>query len=558
MKKQGFVLGSVILAASAVIVKLIGAFFRIPLAALLGGTGMGYFSCAYGIFLPVYAVAVTGIPAAAARAAAEDIAVNGGNGIRRIKLCGMLIFGGAGLMGTLVIAFGAYPFCKYAIGNMPALPAVIMIAPTVMFGCPAAILRGCYEGMNNMLPTALSQLAEALVKLAAGLGGAYYVMHTYYNSPERFMRMLHIQMPSDSTAAGEIAVSYAAAAACGAISLSVLAGLAVLIIYDRAAVRESRGKNLQVGGKPFSRIASELASVAVPASMCALVTNITSMIDLATIMRSLEKAAEKAPEYFSMAEDTANFYYGSFAGLALTVFNLVPSVTNMFGKAMLPRASAAYAAGDREKLSECSLGLIKTVTYLAVPCGIGISVLAAPVLNALFSGSPREAAAAARPLSAMGSGIIFLCIASASFPLFQAAGRQDIPVKLMAVAAAVKAAGNLIMVPVPQLNITGAAIATDLSYGVVVVPSVMMLRKCCGLNVSGYMRFAAGSAVCGLLCGGTAWLVYSGTAHMGVLASVIISSLAGGAVYIISTYFSGIIDKSTLKMLISQKNPKNT
>ena len=123
------------------------------------------------------------------------------------------------------------------------------------------------------------------------------------------------------------------------------------------------------------------------------------MIDLATIMRSLEKAAEKAPEYFGMAEDTANFYYGSFAGLALTVFNLVPSVTNMFGKAMLPRASAAYAAGDSEKLSECSLGLIKTVTYLAVPCGIGISVLAAPVLNALFSGSPREAAAAARPLS---------------------------------------------------------------------------------------------------------------------------------------------------------------
>ena len=78
MKKQGFVLGSVILAASAVIVKLIGAFFRIPLAALLGGTGMGYFSCAYGIFLPVYAVAVTGIPAAAARAAAS-VAVRAGH-----------------------------------------------------------------------------------------------------------------------------------------------------------------------------------------------------------------------------------------------------------------------------------------------------------------------------------------------------------------------------------------------------------------------------------------------------------------------------------------------
>ena len=74
MKKQGFLYGSAVLIVSAVIVKVIGALFRIPLANMLGGTGMGYFSAAYGIFMPVYAISATGLPAAAARAVSSAAA----------------------------------------------------------------------------------------------------------------------------------------------------------------------------------------------------------------------------------------------------------------------------------------------------------------------------------------------------------------------------------------------------------------------------------------------------------------------------------------------------
>lgn len=560
MKKQSFLLGAVILAASAAVTKIIGALFRIPLADMLGGTGMGYFSCAYGIFLPVYAVTATGLPAAAARVTAADAAVRGGASLKRIRFIAMLMFGGAGIAGMFVIILGALPFCRNVIDNMPALPAVLLTAPAVLFGCPLAVLRGYYEGLRNMYPTALSQVAEALVKLAAGLGGAYAVLNMYSTDPDRFFKLIGV-FPDNIRAEEELVLSYAAAAACGGVSLSVLAGLLFMVIYDLSVSRRA----VYASGEPAQagEIVHALAAVAVPGALCALAANITSMIDLATIMNALETAAEKAPRVFSeygiSSDDLPNFFYGSYAGLAVTVFNLVPSVTNMFGRGILPQASEAYSSGDREKLSLCAERVIFLAAAVSVPCGLGISALARPILEMLFSDSAAEVNAAALPLAAMGPGVIFLCVSSAVFPLFQAVGRADIPLKLTLAGAAVKAVGNILLVPIPELNITGAAISTDLCYLAVCIGAAVPLARIVGADMRCIGNTLFKLFVCGILCGTAAEFVYRySSVSLSNNASVMISVVSAAFVYIISTYFIGIINKSTLKMLISQKNSKNT
>ena len=85
MKKQGFLYGSAILIMSVIITKLIGALFKIPLTNILGGTGMGYFSSAYGIFMPVYAISVTGIPAAIAKMTAENCALEWYSNVKKMS-----------------------------------------------------------------------------------------------------------------------------------------------------------------------------------------------------------------------------------------------------------------------------------------------------------------------------------------------------------------------------------------------------------------------------------------------------------------------------------------
>jgi len=92
VKKQNFLKGSIILMISAVITKLLGALFKIPLTNMLGGVGMSYFSCAYSLFMPIYALTVTGLSAAVARMTAQSAALGMYDNARRVRRTALMIF----------------------------------------------------------------------------------------------------------------------------------------------------------------------------------------------------------------------------------------------------------------------------------------------------------------------------------------------------------------------------------------------------------------------------------------------------------------------------------
>ncbi|MCM1524878.1 MAG: polysaccharide biosynthesis C-terminal domain-containing protein [Ruminococcus sp.] len=559
MKKQGFLYGSAVLMISALLVKITGAMFKIPLAHMLGGTGMGYFSTAYSIFMPVYAVSVTGLPAAAARSVSAAVASGRADKAEAVKKTALMIFGGIGLAGAGIIMLGAYPFCLFTSGDILALPAVIAIAPSVPAGCLISVYRGYYEGQRNMYPTAVSQITEGLAKLIFGLTLCGGCMNLSEKDPELFS---HIFGCSADNITPETAVPYAAASAVFGITLSSFAGLAYMILHDRknskkrTAVRISRGEK--------SRIGRELMRIAVPAALGALVTNLTSLIDLVTIMRSLKKLVKTSPWVFSELlgagigyGDIPNFIYGSFTGLAVTLFNLVPSFTNMFGKSMLPAAAAAKEEGNADRLGECTFGVLLASALISIPAGLGICVLSEEILTALFSGRTAEIAASAGAMSVLGLAVPFVCISSAAFSVFQAADRADIPVKLMGIGAAVKFIGNIILTPMPRLGVTGAAAATLLCYAVICVISVIMLKKGDFLKNHENFGWIFKIIFCSCLCAAGAAAVYGQLFGLTNIAiKVLLSCFSGVIIYIISTYFTGIITKSTLKMLISYKNSK--
>ncbi|MGN1107480.1 MAG: polysaccharide biosynthesis C-terminal domain-containing protein [Huintestinicola sp.] len=554
MKKQGFLYGSAVLIISALIVKVIGALFRIPLANMLGGTGMGYFSAAYGIFMPVYAISVTGLPTAAARAVSAASARGRADGGEAVKRTALSLFGAVGTAGTLIVILGAYPLCRFVSGDISAVPAVIAIAPSVLAGCLVSVYRGCAEGMRDMYPTAVSQVIEGSAKLVFGLSLCYGCLYIADNAPLLFLRLTGCERLGIS--AEEAALPFASAAAVFGITLSSFAGLIYMILRDRGERKQGTDR---LTPKEKAVIRKELLKTAIPAAVSALVINLTSLIDLVTVMRSLRTLIKSAPWEFSALlgsgipyDEMPNFIYGSFTGLAVTVFNLVPSVTNMFGKSMLPAAAAAKASGNMKRLGECSGGAVLAAALVSVPAGLGITALAEPVLRTLFGGKELEISVCADTMKVLGAAVPFVCISSAAFAVLQAADRADIPVKLMALGAALKLGGNLILTPIPTLGVTGAAISTLLCYFFICVMSLIMLKKYAAFEAREFLHINIKIFSCGLLCAAGAFFVNSFLSDYGNnVISTAISCLLGAIIYIISTYFSGIITKSTLKMLIS-------
>ncbi len=519
MKKQTFLKGSLILGASALIAKLLGALFKIPLTNLLGGTGMGYFSCAYGLFLPLYAVFVTGLSTAVARPVAACAAVGDTAGALQIRSVARRLFFVGGLAGTVFAILTAKYFALYTAESLEAYPAVLAIAPAVLLSCLTAVERGYYEGLCNMYPTAISQAVEALCKLLAGL----WLCHLVLEAPE---------LPAFLQ--GFTREGAAAAAAVLGVTVSTAAGWLCTLLF-RPAHPQSGGERTK---RPTGKIVRTLLSVMIPVALGSLVTNLTSLIDLVTVMRIFNNLLQSdAAAFYEGAalsadiptEEAAAFVYGSFMGLSVTVFNLVPSLTNMFAKGVLPCTAQAWARGDRREAAGYARQVLLLTALAAVPAGGGVLVLSRGILEFLYAERPAEIAAAWNGLQYLAPGLIFLCLAFPVFSLLQAIGRADLPAKLMLAGVAVKLVGNLLLIP--MLYTAGAALSTSLCYGVILVLSLYFLRKELGAPLAvGKAWFCIAYAAA--MCAATAWLSYTRLLpHLPQRWSLLLSVACGAMVY---------------------------
>ena len=526
MKRQSFIKGSVILMLSAVAAKALGALFKIPLTNILGGIGMSYFSSAYSLFMPVYALTVTGLTAAVAGMTAKYAALGEHENAARVRRVAMLVFSAGGLVGSGAIFLLAKPFCLYFAESPQAYPAVAMIAPAVLFGCITAVERGYYEGMSNMYPTALSQVVEGVVKVAAGLFLCGYVT----SHSEAVLAMF--------PGIGDIKAIAAAAGILG-VTLSNV-GSAAFFGIMRLFSREKVLRTEQSVLRSRRDISSELLRTALPIGISAVVTNLTALIDMWTIIDCLPKvtASSELPPGVS-PQELPQFVYGSFAGIALTVFALVPSVTNMLGKGALICVTRAWERGDKASLSSSTSQVLITTALIAVPAAFGMGVLAPEILGFLYPNQPDEAALCVSALRILMPGMVFLCASYPLFSMLQAIGKPSLPLKIMIIGTAVKLAGNLLLVPMIWAD--GAAVSTSVSYGVILAASIAAYLHITSLRLS-VLPFLK-IIYSGALCGAAAYVACAACVRSGSgsTAALFASTVSGGIVYIASVYsLSGV------------------
>ena len=274
-RKQSFWKGSALLLASAMIAKLLGACFKIPLTNVLGGTGMGYFSTAYGLLLPVYALSVTGLSAAVAQTVSRAAALEHWAEVRRIRDTARLACGVLGLFLSLCMFLLAEPFAALVAAQPYALFSLLAIAPAALFGCLTAVERGYWEGLQNMTPTAVSQALEAVAKLGLGLALCQWVLA----HPEIVCRRVPADVPLSALAA--------AGAVLGVTLSTAMGWLYFLLRGLRSGNRLPRGN---APAAPMGQIFRRLLYVMIPVALGSLVTNLTSLLDLVTMMRCLGRA----------------------------------------------------------------------------------------------------------------------------------------------------------------------------------------------------------------------------------------------------------------------------
>ncbi|NGQ96474.1 polysaccharide biosynthesis protein [Brevibacillus sp. SYP-B805] len=439
-----FVKGAAILGIAGLLSKLLGAVYRIPYQNIAGDIGLYVYMQVYPLYTTLLILATAGFPIAISKIVSERLALGDTYGARkayRVASLSLLVLGFV----FFLLLFGGAPLVAAFMGDehltMP-LRAVAWSLPLVPI---AAIMRGYFQGQQNMMPTGVSQVVEQLVRVIFILIAAYWGMMVYH----------------DAYLAGTGAVFAAFPGA--------LAAVAVLAYYWRKHSRLQAGA-LDGEISPASaadswttrQVLHSLLYYALPICLGALVLPLIPLVDSVTVVNLLQ--------YSGMDEEMAKVVKGAFdRGQPLIQFGTFFATS--LSLALVPAISEAAAQGHHKVIAERTEVALRLTSLLGLPASFGLALLAEPV-NVMLYGDAKGTEA----LAIQAFTILFATLSIATSGILQGLGRVMLPARHLFVGVVVKLGLNLLLIPFA--GIAGAAFATVIAY------LVAML-----LNMKGIVRY---------------------------------------------------------------------
>lgn len=498
IKKQSFMEGAAVLVVAHLVVKIIGACFKIPLANILHETGMAFFSRAYNLYAAMFVMATAGLPVAVSKLVSESLAKKNYKESKKILRAAVMLLSGIGAIGAAVMFFGARSFAEGAFQSPGTYMSIIAISPAILFISILSAFRGYFQGHSNMIPTAYSEVLESVVKLVAGLLGAYFFMRFSYE--------------------------LAAAGAVFGVTLGGFLALLLLIFFyyrNKKNTPDTDAENSRSTGKIFVT----LLTIAIPITIGAAVMSLTNVIDTFMIGNRLQRITvtpeifRTLTEFFGMKSSdislgstlparAADVMYGSYSGYAMSLFNLPPSIVTSISMSIVPAIAAALAIKNELQAKVLTESSIRITTIFALPCAIGLSVLSTPILVALYNNARAQ-----DTLSLLSLSIVFVCIVSVSTAILQASGHVFIPVRNMLIGGALKIISNYVLIAVPELNIGGAPISTFFCYLLIATLNLISVAKIIRPNFS-FHDFVLKPLISALIMGSLVYFSYNILAYL--------------------------------------------
>lgn len=484
-KKQSFLAGTAILAAAVAAVKLIGFFYKIPLNNILGSEGKTYFNTAYEIYNVLLTVSTAGLPLAISKLTSEAHAQGRENEKRKIFRTAIWLFFALGMVGALLMYFGAGTLANFQ-NNEAAFWPIRALAPAVFCVCLLACMRGYTQGQGNMKPPAVSQVLEALCKLGIGLPLAWLILQ----------KCQQPDLSQQLAMAESSGMEYVAAGAILGVTIGTAASLLFLIIY--LVSHHNRAESLDTP-RSSGVLMRQILSIGVPITLGNCAMSIITLVDTKVILGQLQNT-------LGMSEHAASVLKGQYS-YAMDMPNMVASFVYPVTMSLIPFAAAALARGDKRGAGRIISSAFRLIAILALPAGIGLSVLATPIMRLVLPAQPEDALAAGAHLQMLGIALIFICIMILTNAILQTYGKEKLPIFTVIVGGVVKVVMNYILVGNPDINIHGAPVSTLCCYMVIAGLNLFFVWKYTPEKPRYFTIFAKPVAA-SLLMGGAAWAVY--------------------------------------------------
>lgn len=488
---KSFIREAVILTFANFAVKIIGVVFKIPLTNILGDS-IGVFTAAYSIYAMLFMLSTSGLPVAVSKLVSASNEKGRGREAKRITLLATLIFGLLGLLFTVALIVFAPDIARLT-NHTESVIAMRVIAPSLFFICVCSAIRGYFQGLRNMNPTAISQFIEAFFKFAVGIGAVVYAKNLGASIPVQ------------------------AGCAISGVTVGSILGTAFTLIYlklSKKNVLNDTDKTVE-SDKTLLKL---IMVVALPVTFTAATLYFSQFLDTLVIVNCLVDSGE--------SKEVAQTLFSAYTGLSVPIYDLFPS-TLIFpiGISILPAVSGALAVKKARTAGKLTTQAIRISAIIAIPCGIFLFVAGRSCISLIYgvdnwsetlsmaSGSgllPIDAAGNA--LAVLAFATFFISVVSICNALLNAYGKAHLPSISVLVGIGVLVVSEVLLLRSP-VGIYGAPASSVICYFAVMILDMWFIRKYCGVKLNPISLFGR-PLLGGLVCGGVTYLAYSGSVAM--------------------------------------------
>lgn len=473
-KKQSFMAGVMTIMFAQIVIKVLGLLYRLVITNIpyFGDEGNGLYGAGFQIYMLILSIATTGIPGAIAKLVSERIAVGKHKEAHHIFKIAFALFAIIGLIGTSILYMGAEVIASQWIGN-PAVEGVLKaLAPSIVFVAISAVIRGYFNGMYNMKATSNSQMLEQLFKSLLTIAFVWGIYQIFTIQPANWSELFNIT--EDTVTQVMAAVANLASTVAAAIGFVYL--YAFYVRRKKEIWKNINESKVEYKPESLKSIIKTILALSIPMSLASIVSAINRNVDTLTVINGLtDMLTAQGTMAYDLIVKEATRLYGILSGKVDMLIGLPLSINIAFATALVPAVSEALAKKDTKTATRRISFSLRTSMLIALPCSIGMSILAEPILHLLF---PNEIAIEAPLLLQISAfTIIFSVLNQTINGALQGLGKIFIPAMSLGIGAITKLVLNLVLIRIPEIGINGAAIGSVCCHLVATCIGFSILRK---------------------------------------------------------------------------------
>lgn len=434
MKKQSLIKASLILGIAGIVARFFGLFFRWPLIMLIGDEGVGYYQMSYPLYMFFVAMA-SGVPVAISKMISEKKAKGDIEGIFVIVKESTFLMMMLGIGTSIILFFFAKPIIRFVQWDMKSYYALLGISFAPFIISIMTIYRGFFQGLQNMTPSGVSQILEQLGRVVIGVGLAIFLL------PKG------IEFAAGGAAFG--------AAAGGVIGASYL--------YEKYKKVKREMWNKRVKSNP--EVLSSILRIALPISLGTTVGTIMSLIDSILVPQKLLQSG--------LTSEMATVLYAQLTGKANVITNIPLTLSMALGTSLIPIIAENYIMNRRKDVQDKVQLSIKLSMLIAMPCTLGLYFLAGPIMMVIFPGKYDGILI----LKYLSISVPFIIITQTTTSIMQGIGHYIRPIINLFIGCIVKVILTYLLVPIPEINIYGAVIASIAAYIIATALNMISIKR---------------------------------------------------------------------------------